>query len=132
MVTRILSMKNPSRAQLPSLVFMTSSFMITWQFAQFALLTQTASVMGTYLLGFIGSKKLRLIVEAQEWLSRNFYRINFNFSDNLKTKFSSKKYISKSNFKALSLAINYVLQFGNEMLLTSFFASSLISVICIR
>ena len=91
LVTRLLSMKNPSRAQLPSLVFMTSSFMITWQFAQFALLTQTASVMGTYLLGFIGSKKLRLIVEAQEWLSTNFDLIKFNFSDDLQTKFSSKK-----------------------------------------
>ena len=68
--------------------------MITWQFAQFALLTQTASVMGCYLLRFIGSHKLRLIVEAQ----------------------------------AISLAINYFLQFGNEMLLTSFFASSLITV----
>ena len=68
--------------------------MITWQFAQFVLLTQTASVMGCYLLQFIGSRKLRLVLEAQ----------------------------------VISLAINYFLQFGNKMLLTSFFASSLITV----
>ena len=51
--------------------------------------------MATYLLGFIGTRKMGLIVKAQ----------------------------------AVALAINYVLQCGNSMLLTSFFASSLLSVI---
>ena len=51
--------------------------------------------MATYLLGFIGTGKMSLIVKGQ----------------------------------AAALAINYVLQCGNSMLLTSFFASSLLSVI---
>ena len=68
--------------------------MLNWQFSQFALLTQSASVLGCYLLRFIGQNKMRLVVEVQ----------------------------------IISFLINYVMQFGNEMLVTSFYASSLLTV----
>jgi len=95
LVTKIIASNSSANSSLfIPLVIFTSLFMITWQFAQFALLTQTASVMATYLLGFIGTGKMGLIVKGQ----------------------------------TVALAINYVLQCGNSMLLTSFFASSLLSV----
>lgn len=72
-------------------------FMIPWQFAQFALLTQTMSVFATYMLQFIGSKKLKIIIFGQlfSWL------------------------------------MSWLLLFMNEMLLTSFYFSCLITVLVI-
>ncbi|CAG5129451.1 unnamed protein product, partial [Candidula unifasciata] len=68
-------------------------FMLSWQFAQFALFTQTLAVLGTYLLQFISSSTFRVVLMGQ----------------------------------TVGLIGSYVLLFGNEMLLTSFFACSLIA-----
>ncbi|BFZ02138.1 hypothetical protein BsWGS_05177 [Bradybaena similaris] len=68
-------------------------FMLSWQFAQFALFTQTLAVLGTYLLKFISSSTFRAILLGQ----------------------------------TVGLIGSYLLLFGNEMLLTSFFACSLIA-----
>ena len=37
-------------------------FMLPWQFAQFALLTQIMAVFATYALGFVGSHKMKIIL----------------------------------------------------------------------
>ena len=63
-------------------------------YSQFALLTQTASILGCYWLRFIGSAKLKMVWEAQ----------------------------------MIAFVLNYIFQFGNEMLITSFYASSLVTV----
>ena len=62
--------------------------------SQFALLTQTASILGCYWLRFIGSAKMKMVWEAQ----------------------------------MIAFVLNYIFQFGNEMLITSFYASSLVTV----
>jgi len=69
-------------------------FMLPWQFAQFALLTQTACVFALYMLEFIGSWKMNILLHGQ----------------------------------LAALLANFVFQCGNEMLLTSFYASSLLAV----
>uniref|UniRef100_H2ZHL2 C-mannosyltransferase DPY19L1 n=1 Tax=Ciona savignyi TaxID=51511 RepID=H2ZHL2_CIOSA len=72
-------------------------FMLPWQFAQFALLTQSACVFALYILEFIGSWKMMILIHAQ----------------------------------IIALLANFVFQFGNEMLLTSFYASSLVAIFVI-
>jgi len=69
-------------------------FMLPWQFAQFALLTQTACVFALYILEFIGSWKMNILLHGQ----------------------------------IFALLANFAFQCGNEMLLTSFYASSLLAV----
>ena len=66
-----------------------------FQFAQFALLTQTVAVFGTYVLGYSDSHKVKVIFYGQ----------------------------------MIGLLVSYIALFGNEMLLTSFFASCLLTVI---
>eukprot|EP00118_Oscarella_pearsei_P008350 m.42583 g.42583 ORF g.42583 m.42583 type:complete len:255 (+) comp33366_c0_seq16:651-1415(+) len=72
-------------------------FMLPWQFSQFALLTQTVSLFGVYVLGYLGPVRLKLIVFGQ----------------------------------TIALMINYFLQFGNSMLLTSYFGPCLASVMLV-
>ncbi|XP_068094395.1 protein C-mannosyl-transferase DPY19L1-like [Hyperolius riggenbachi] len=67
-------------------------FMLPWQFAQFVLLTQIASLFAVYLLSFLDSEKF------------------------LKILYTHK----------VSLAFCVILMFGNSMLLTSYYASSLL------
>uniref|UniRef100_A0A4W3IZB8 Dpy-19-like 1, like (H. sapiens) n=1 Tax=Callorhinchus milii TaxID=7868 RepID=A0A4W3IZB8_CALMI len=69
-------------------------FMLPWQFAQFVLLTQIASLFATYILGFIDSSKLLEILYAH----------------------------------MISLLLCFALMFGNAMLLSSYYASSLVIV----
>lgn len=88
-------MKIPSFKHSILIAVATVSFMLPWQFAQFALLTQTVAVFGTYALGYIGSHKVKVIALGQ----------------------------------LVGLLFSFVALFGNEMLLTSFFASCLITVI---
>lgn len=40
-------------------------FMLPWQFAQFALMTQTVAVFGTYVLQYIGSHKMKVVLLGQ-------------------------------------------------------------------
>ena len=81
-----------------SLIFITTlGFMLPWQFAQFALLTQTCALFGLYALKFITAKKICCILYGL--------------------------YIAH--------VANYVCQFGNFMLLSSFFMAAVISVLVI-
>ena len=94
LMTKLLDQKELNRRLHAPIVFTTVAFMLNWQFSQFALLTQTASILGCYLLRFIGKDKFWLVLECQ----------------------------------LISFVINYIAQFGNEMLITSFYASSLITI----
>ncbi|KAL3831444.1 hypothetical protein ACJMK2_023195 [Sinanodonta woodiana] len=94
LVTHIIRMKAPTKLHSLLLAFATVCFMLPWQFAQFALLTQTVAVFATYVLGFIGSHKMYVFLTGQ----------------------------------VSGFLISYILLFGNEMLLTSFFCSCLITV----
>ncbi|XP_056376422.1 probable C-mannosyltransferase DPY19L1 isoform X2 [Hyla sarda] len=71
-------------------------FMLPWQFAQFVLLTQIASLFAIYVLGYLDSEKFLKILYTH----------------------------------MVSLGLCFILMFGNSMLLTSYYASSLV-VICI-
>lgn len=75
----------------------TSLFMIPWQFAQFALLTQTCALFGLYFLQFITSQKLCTILYGL----------------------------------LVGHVLNFIIQFGNSMLLSSFFLSALITTLVV-
>ncbi|XP_072028845.1 protein C-mannosyl-transferase DPY19L1-like [Amphiura filiformis] len=93
-VTHTLKTSHPGWKHSIAIALTTVGFMLPWQFAQFALLTQTLAIFATYVLGYIGSNKFRCIIQGQ----------------------------------SIGLVISFVMLFGNEMLLTSFFASCLITV----
>ncbi|XP_022303095.1 protein C-mannosyl-transferase DPY19L1-like [Crassostrea virginica] len=97
LVTHTLRTKSPSYLHSIGIALAVVSFMLPWQFAQFALMTQAVAVFCTYVLGYIGSHKVKVI------LSGLF----------------------------VGLLASYVLLFGNEMLLTSFFFSSLVTIFII-
>ncbi|KAM5302736.1 protein C-mannosyl-transferase DPY19L1 isoform 2-T2 [Glossophaga mutica] len=82
------------RGSLVALCVSNVFFMLPWQFAQFVLLTQIASLFTVYVVGYIDICKLRKII-----------------------------YIHM-----ISLALCFVLMFGNSMLLTSYYASSLVII----
>merc|ERR1711976_1078760 len=93
MVTKILEGGNsPKTRDIIKLTAITSVFMVGWQFSQFALFTQTASVMVVYLLEIASNEQFRALLTAQ----------------------------------ICSILINFLVQFGNEMLLTSFGFSSIL------
>uniref|UniRef100_A0A3B4T580 Dpy-19-like 1, like (H. sapiens) n=1 Tax=Seriola dumerili TaxID=41447 RepID=A0A3B4T580_SERDU len=69
-------------------------FMLPWQFAQFVLLTQVASLFASYILGYLGAAKMQSILVTH----------------------------------MITLSVCFILMFGNSMLLTSFYASSLVSI----
>ncbi|XP_066282351.1 protein C-mannosyl-transferase DPY19L1-like [Branchiostoma lanceolatum] len=73
------------------------TFILPWQFAQFALLTQMTAVFLVYVMGFIPADRVKAIVTGH----------------------------------ILGLMVSYVLLFGNEMLLTSFYASCLLTVMAV-
>ncbi|KAM3822701.1 protein C-mannosyl-transferase DPY19L1 isoform 2-T2 [Vipera latastei] len=64
LLTYILRTQNVNRRSLIALSVSNVLFMLPWQFAQFVLLTQVASVFGIYILGFIDSAKLQKILYA--------------------------------------------------------------------
>ncbi|XP_077158892.1 protein C-mannosyl-transferase DPY19L1 [Paroedura picta] len=92
LLTYILRGRNVNRRSLIALSIVNALFMLPWQFAQFVLLTQMASIFGIYILGFMDSCKLQMILYAH----------------------------------MASLGACFFLMFGNSMLLTSFYASSLV------
>ncbi|CAI9741898.1 probable C-mannosyltransferase DPY19L1 [Octopus vulgaris] len=96
-VTHVLRTNRPMWRHSLIVAIAATLFMIPWQFAQFALMTQTMSVFATYMLNFIGSRKLKVIVFGQ----------------------------------LLGWLISWTLLFMNEMLLTSFYFSCLITVLVI-
>ncbi|XP_022102331.1 probable C-mannosyltransferase DPY19L1 [Acanthaster planci] len=94
LVTHTLRHRQPGWTHSLLIAVATTGFMLPWQFAQFALMTQTLAVCASYILGYTSHRKLRCVVQGQ----------------------------------SLGLVASYILLFGNEMLLTSFFASCLIAV----
>uniref|UniRef100_H3C9M8 Dpy-19-like 1, like (H. sapiens) n=1 Tax=Tetraodon nigroviridis TaxID=99883 RepID=H3C9M8_TETNG len=94
LLTYILRKPNPSRAAMVALGVSNLCFMLPWQFAQFVLLTQVASLFASYVLGYLAATKMQSILVTH----------------------------------MVTLAVCFVLMFGNSMLLTSFYASSLVSI----
>ncbi|MCI4391106.1 hypothetical protein PGIGA_G00130540 [Pangasianodon gigas] len=94
LLTHILRTKNPSRNSMVALGVSTVMFMLPWQFAQFVLLTQVASLFASYILGYLSPAKMQALLLTH----------------------------------MVSLGVCFILMFGNSMLLTSFYASSLISI----
>lgn len=94
LLTYILRTRNPSRTAMVALGISTLCFMLPWQFAQFVLLTQVASLFASYILGYLGAAKMQSILVTH----------------------------------MITLGVCFVLMFGNSMLLTSFYASSLVSI----
>nr|XP_008111047.1 PREDICTED: probable C-mannosyltransferase DPY19L1 isoform X1 [Anolis carolinensis] len=92
LLTYILRTQNVNRRSLIALSVSNVFFTLPWQFAQFVLLTQVASIFGIYILGYIDPRKLQKILHAH----------------------------------MASLAVCFVLMFGNSMLLTSYYAASLV------
>ncbi|XP_008322378.1 dpy-19-like 1, like [Cynoglossus semilaevis] len=94
LLTYILRTRNLSRTALIALGVSNLCFMLPWQFAQFVLLTQVASLFASYILGYLGPSKMQSILVTH----------------------------------MITLGVCFILMFGNAMLLTSFYASSLISI----
>uniref|UniRef100_A0A8C7PPD9 C-mannosyltransferase DPY19L1 n=1 Tax=Oncorhynchus mykiss TaxID=8022 RepID=A0A8C7PPD9_ONCMY len=94
LLTHILRTRNPSRKAMWALAISNLCFMLPWQFAQFVLLTQVASLFASYILGYISPTKMQSLLVTH----------------------------------MITLAVCFVLMFGNSMLLTSFYASSLVSI----
>ncbi|XP_027622667.1 probable C-mannosyltransferase DPY19L1 [Tupaia chinensis] len=94
LVTHILRAAQLHRGSLVALCAANVFFTLPWQFAQFVLLTQIASLFAVYVVGYIDACKLRKIIYTH----------------------------------MTSLALCFVLMFGNSMLLTSYYASSLVTV----
>ncbi|XP_076027599.1 protein C-mannosyl-transferase DPY19L1-like [Genypterus blacodes] len=94
LLTYILRTRNPSRTAMVALGVSNLCFMLPWQFAQFVLLTQVASLFASYILGYLSGAKMQSILVTH----------------------------------MITLGVCFVLMFGNSMLLTSFYASSLVSI----
>ncbi|TNN02854.1 hypothetical protein fugu_010341 [Takifugu bimaculatus] len=94
LLTYILRKQNPSRTAVVALGVSNLCFMLPWQFAQFVLLTQVASLFASYILGYLAATKMQTILVTH----------------------------------MVTLAVCFILMFGNSMLLTSFYASSLVSI----
>uniref|UniRef100_A0A8C5W9X4 Dpy-19 like C-mannosyltransferase 1 n=1 Tax=Leptobrachium leishanense TaxID=445787 RepID=A0A8C5W9X4_9ANUR len=96
LLTYILRTPSIGRRSLVALCISNLFFMLPWQFAQFVLLTQIASLFAIYVIGYI---------ECQKFLNIMYTHV-------------------------VALGLCFILMFGNSMLLTSYYASSLI-VICV-
>ncbi|ROL41368.1 putative C-mannosyltransferase DPY19L1 [Anabarilius grahami] len=94
LLTYILRTRNPSKHTMMALGISNVFFMLPWQFAQFVLLTQVASLFASYILGYLSPTKMQSVLVTH----------------------------------MISLAVCFLLMFGNSMLLTSFYASSLVSI----
>ncbi|XP_078073057.1 dpy-19-like 1, like isoform X2 [Mustelus asterias] len=94
LLTRILRRVCVEKKTLAAFCIATILFLLPWQFAQFVLLTQVASLFVTYVLGYIDACKLLNTLYAH----------------------------------MISLLVCFVLMFGNAMLLSSYYASSLVII----
>uniref|UniRef100_A0A8C5G7I5 Dpy-19-like 1, like (H. sapiens) n=1 Tax=Gouania willdenowi TaxID=441366 RepID=A0A8C5G7I5_GOUWI len=62
LLTYILRTRNPSRTALIAFGISNLCFMLPWQFAQFVLLTQVASLFASYILGYLTAAKMQSIL----------------------------------------------------------------------
>ncbi|EJD76141.1 dumpy-19 [Loa loa] len=76
------------------IAYLTTIFMLFWQFSAFALTTQLGSIFATFILDFVPVKTMNTIVYGH----------------------------------AIAFFTSFMLLFGNEMLLTSFYLSSIITL----
>ncbi|XP_033639187.1 probable C-mannosyltransferase DPY19L1 [Asterias rubens] len=65
LVTHTLRTKRPGWPHILLIAAATVGFMLPWQFAQFALMTQTLAVCASYILGYTSRSKLRCVVQGQ-------------------------------------------------------------------
>ncbi|XP_005485977.2 protein C-mannosyl-transferase DPY19L1 [Zonotrichia albicollis] len=93
-LTYILRIPSINTGSLIALCVSNIFFMLPWQFAQFVLLTQIASLFAVCIMGYIDSSKLQKILSAH----------------------------------MVSLLMCFILMFGNSMLLTSYYAASLVVI----
>lgn len=93
-VSWTLRCRQPGTKHIVLIAILTMCFMLPWQFAQFALMTQTLAVFGVYMLRMIPPHKVKTVLRGQ----------------------------------LMGFLISFLLLFGNEMLLTSFFLPVLLSV----
>ncbi|NXR45448.1 D19L1 mannosyltransferase, partial [Hippolais icterina] len=93
-LTYILRIPSINTGSLIALCVSNIFFMLPWQFAQFVLLTQIASLFAVCIMGYIDSSKLQKILSAH----------------------------------MVSLLVCFILMFGNSMLLTSYYAASLVVI----
>lgn len=93
-VTYTIRHRSPNYKHSIFIALAVISFMLPWQFAQFALMTQIAALFATYVLTYIGAQKMKVILGGQ----------------------------------LLGFFISFICLFGNEMLLSSFFFSCLVTV----
>ncbi|XP_027307223.1 protein C-mannosyl-transferase DPY19L1 isoform X1 [Anas platyrhynchos] len=94
LLTYILRIPNINTGSLIALCVSNIFFMLPWQFAQFVLLTQIASLFAVCIMGYIDSCKLQKILSVH----------------------------------MVSLVVCFILMFGNSMLLTSYYAASLVVI----
>uniref|UniRef100_A0A8C3PZ72 D19L1 mannosyltransferase n=1 Tax=Chrysolophus pictus TaxID=9089 RepID=A0A8C3PZ72_CHRPC len=94
LLTYILRIPNVNKGSLIALCVSNIFFMLPWQFAQFVLLTQIASLFAVCIMGYIDSCKLQKILSVH----------------------------------MVSLVVCFILMFGNSMLLTSYYAASLVVI----
>ncbi|XP_061215392.1 probable C-mannosyltransferase DPY19L1 isoform X1 [Neopsephotus bourkii] len=94
LLTYILRIPNINTGSLIALCVSNIFFMLPWQFAQFVLLTQIASLFAVCIMGYIDSCKLQKILTAH----------------------------------MVALVVCFILMFGNSMLLTSYYAASLVVI----
>ncbi|RLW11725.1 hypothetical protein DV515_00001773 [Chloebia gouldiae] len=94
-LTYILRIPSINTGSLIALCVSNIFFMLPWQFAQFVLLTQIASLFAVCIMGYIDSSKLQKILSAH----------------------------------MVSLLVCFILMFGNSMLLTSYYAASLVVIL---
>ncbi|XP_052801094.1 probable C-mannosyltransferase DPY19L1 [Mya arenaria] len=62
LVTHLLRSQKCSYIHSVFIAMSTVMFMLPWQFAQFALLTELIAVFATYVLGYIGSRKMKVFL----------------------------------------------------------------------
>ncbi|XP_065896463.1 protein C-mannosyl-transferase DPY19L1-like isoform X2 [Dysidea avara] len=97
LLSNILRSRQGTRLMYLCLSVATLCFMLPWQFAQFALLTQILSLFGVYLLRLLNMDKFQLIVMSC----------------------------------GVSFILNVILQFGNTLLLSSYYASCLLACLLV-
>uniref|UniRef100_A0A8C1M373 Dpy-19-like 1, like (H. sapiens) n=1 Tax=Cyprinus carpio TaxID=7962 RepID=A0A8C1M373_CYPCA len=62
LLTYILRTRNPSKNTMMALGISNIFFMLPWQFAQFVLLTQVASLFASYILGYLSPAKMQSVL----------------------------------------------------------------------
>ena len=90
------------------------AFQLSWQFAQFALLTQLAALMATYAVVLVGMATQRYSDAVATTLLVRLARV----------------LLETLGCQAVALVVSWVAQFGNRLLVTAAFLPCLVGAIC--